>query len=78
MVDAQIHVLQRALNDYAQGTAIHVTGSREIDFSTYMKEYWACIGFSEFVARLKDFAPERNLIVTPDQVEDTVVIFGGP
>lgn len=81
MIDAQVHVMQRALNDFLLGRA-YISEDGNIDFTKYMAEYWACIGFGEFLAQLKAFASRREqerLIVTPQEaVEDNVVIFGGP
>lgn len=80
MSDAQIHVMQRALNDSVMGeTRLYKTESGGIDFYLYMCEYWGCIGFSEFVAQMKArFTPQKKLVLTSQEAEqDNTVVFGG-
>lgn len=79
MVDAHIHVMQRAFTDFAQGKA-YLTPVGGIDFAEYLMEYWACISFAEFVAVLKEGALEKTTILTPTQMaadDEGAVIFGG-
>jgi len=81
MADAQIHVMQRALNDTVRGGCdnSYRTDAGGIDFHRYMTEYWACIGFAEFVAQLKAASAQREtLILTPQEAaQENTVVFGG-
>lgn len=77
MADAQIHVMQRALNDQILNKAL-VKEDGGIDFPTYLMEYWTCLGFAEFVEQLKQFAQKRELSEgTRAPSEEGVHIFGG-
>ncbi len=75
MVDAQLHVMQRVLNDIYLETVAQEQGrvyrsDAGIDFSCYMGEYAAMIGLSAFLAQLKETIPA-------EEVPDNVIVFGG-
>lgn len=76
MTDAQIHVMQRVLNDFLLGRVYMKDGN--IDFAEYMVEYWAVQSFAQFIARLKFMSEEESAFLAANlTVPSDVVIFGG-
>lgn len=76
LVDAQTHVMQRAFNDHIHGR-VYTKENGSVDFYRYTSEYWACIGFSEFVAQLKAFSQELPSRSSLEVSEEDTIIFGG-
>lgn len=91
LLESMGFVMQRVMNDmlsgrvrcvgdtYHEGTDVPVRQqgvTPQIDFHSYLVEFWACQVFAEFVAWLASRQkPEENKIVTPTQ--NDVVVFGG-
>jgi hypothetical protein len=69
-------VMQRVMNDVLAGQVRRVEGTSQIDFQSYLVEFWTCQVFAEFAGWLASLQkPEENKIVTPTQ--NDVVVFGG-
>lgn len=69
--EANIHVLQRVLNDVLFDQVALSNGV--IDFQKYMVDYLSVVGFTAFVKWAKENSTDEE--VAP--VDDNVVVFGG-
>ncbi len=74
--DVMSQVLQRVLHDMRRGSVAHGT-SDGIDFQSYIAEFYAVMGFAQFLGAYKKMQ-ERAVTDRPEEDENTnVVVFGG-
>lgn len=85
-VDARLAVMTRIFNDLLASPSMagHVKaimlpdGRRLVDFTAYLAEYQAMLGFSGFVANLKNLSPPPSSDTPIEEAPETSMVFGGP
>lgn len=90
-VDARLAITTRIFNDFLTSPSSPVlpTGSgvksvllpdgrRLVDFTAYLAEYQAMLGFSGFVANLKNLSPPPSSDTPIEEAPETSMVFGGP
>lgn len=90
-VDARLAVMTRIFNDFLAspsspilpaGTEVKSVllpnGRRLVDFTAYLEEYQAMLGFSGFVANLKNLSPPPPPETPIEDAPETSMVFGGP
>lgn len=85
-VDARLAVMGRIINDFLASPSVGGTVKRVVttdgrvlvDFTSYLEEYQAMLGFSGFVANLKNLSPPPSSDTPIEEAPETSMVFGGP
>lgn len=80
-VDARLAVVSRICNDIVGSNDLKfvtVNGRPLLDFTAYLEEYQAMLGFSGFVANLKNLSPPPSSDTPIEEAPETSMVFGGP
>lgn len=73
-VDAMLHVQQRILQDMASPRDVLYMEAGMIDVPRYLREYYGCAGFIEFISAWKEWRKTHHVVRLPDGSLDTISV----